>query len=88
MASLKFRVKGGKIVICSAYAPHSGKPPEDRQHYFQELTQFIGSLSCHGPVFLCGDLNARLHFQRPGEEAIIGRYVFGNPHAQHNPESN
>eukprot|EP00959_Pyramimonas_sp_CCMP1952_P015781 333843-Pyramimonas_sp.AAC.2 len=49
MASLKLRVVGDKILVCSAYAPHSGKPPSERQTFFQELNTFLGSLSCHGP---------------------------------------
>ena len=39
-------------------------------------------------MFLCGDLNARLHRRRPGEETALGEHIFGNPHAQRNPVSN
>eukprot|EP00959_Pyramimonas_sp_CCMP1952_P391600 8206354-Pyramimonas_sp.AAC.1 len=61
---------------------------EERRDFFQELDRFLGALSCHGLVFLCGDLNARLHRRRPGEETALGEHIFGNPHAQHNPVSN
>eukprot|EP00959_Pyramimonas_sp_CCMP1952_P144964 3034829-Pyramimonas_sp.AAC.1 len=88
MAPLKLRVRGGKIAICSAYAPHSGKPFVDRQAFFSDLAGFLGSHSAHGPVLLFGDFNARMHRRFPREEDVLGPFIFGNPQAQHNPESN
>ena len=60
MASLKLRVQGGKAAFISAYAPHSGKRFDERQQFFQEVSDFLSQTSCHGPKFLMGDLNARL----------------------------
>ena len=33
MASLKVRVLGGKTTVCSIYAPHSGKPLQERMEF-------------------------------------------------------
>ena len=38
-ASLKLRVPGGKMVICSLYAPHSGKSFEERQTFFSNSSR-------------------------------------------------
>ena len=78
-ASLKIRVSGGKLVITSAYSPHSGKPYTDRQAFYDELSAHIANQSFHGFQMVLGDFNARLHRAFPGEEEILGPYVFGNP---------
>ena len=88
MASLKIRVQGGKMVICSVYAPHNGKPFQQRQHFFHDLSRFLGKISSHGPILLLGDFNSRLHRHFTGEENIIGPYVFGDRAAQYNPRCN
>ena len=88
MACLKLRVVGGKAAICSTYAPHSGKPAADRQHFYSELGGFLGKISRHGPLLVLGDFNARLHRRFPNEEQIIGPYMFGSPGAAYNAASN
>ena len=37
MATLKLRIRGGKASICSVYAPHSGKPADERRNFYNEL---------------------------------------------------
>ena len=60
MTSLKIRVPGGKINLCSIYAPHPGKTLDERQTFYQSLAEWIASISGHGPLVLLGDMNARL----------------------------
>ena len=88
MAYLKLRVVGGKMMICSAYAPHSGKAFEDRRAFYSDLSTFLSGVSSRGPLLVRGDFNVRLHRRFPQEEAIMGPYVFGNPAAEYNPSSN
>ena len=76
LASLKVRVKGGKAVFFSAYAPHSGKPFLGRQCFFQNFAEEVSKTSSHGPKVLLGDWNARLYRPLPGESDIIGPHVF------------
>ena len=87
-ASLKLRVPGGKMVICSLYAPHSGKPFDERQTFFQATAEWMNSLSRHGPLLALGDFNARLHKMHAGESHLIGPHIFGNKNAYFNAESN
>ena len=49
---------------------------------------FLGSASRHGPLLLLGDFNVRLHRKFPGEESILGEYVFGKHTAQYNAAAN
>ena len=70
-ASLKLRVPGGKMVICRLYAPHSGKPFDERQTFFQASAEWMNSLSRHGPLLALGDFNARLDKMYAGESHLI-----------------
>ena len=52
-ASLKLRVLGGKMVICSLYAPHSGKPFDERETFFSsscKVDEFTFSSWSHAGV--------------------------------------
>ena len=64
--------------VLSPYAPHTGYDFSDRQNFFHALAEFVISQSTHGPKLICGDFNARLFRQLPGEEDVIGPYVYEN----------
>ena len=55
VAYVKLRVKGGKAVIFSAYAPHNERPFDERQTFYSELQDAYHSTSCHGLKVICGD---------------------------------
>ena len=80
-ACLKTRVPGGKMCILPAYAPHSGRPYDERQKFFQDLQVLYNAVSSNGPKLIFVDFNARLHLQLPGEESVIGPHVFGDKQA-------
>ena len=82
------RVPGGKMVVCSLYAPHQGKPFEERLQFYQSSSEWIGKLSRHGPLLVLGDFNARLHTRFATEEHRLGEYIFGYTSAEPHPESN
>ena len=45
LASLKFKVRGGKLALISAYDPHSGRPHDERQEFYNELSDFYRKVS-------------------------------------------
>ncbi|CAK0815797.1 unnamed protein product [Prorocentrum cordatum] len=49
MASLKLRVPGDNVPVFSIYAPHNGKPYEERFNFYSELSSFLSSASGNGP---------------------------------------
>ena len=67
--------------LISAYAPHNGHPYELRQAFFADLSESITKGQVHGPTLVLGDLNSRLHYRCPDEEAVMGPHAFGNAHA-------
>ena len=88
LASLKIRVTGGTLVVISAYAPQSGRPPAERQDFFHELQEVHKNAKAHGATLILGDLNARIHHTSPDEDDIFGPHVFGNPAAIHTATGN
>ena len=76
IACVKLKVRNGKLALISAYAPHSGRPYDERQNFFTQLDCAYQRTSVNGPRIVFGDLNARLHDCLPGEEDVIGDFVF------------
>lgn len=88
MASLKIRIQGGKMVVVSAYAPHSKYLLSKRQPFYQQLAEFVHSLSAHVPKLIYGDMNSRLYQRQPGEEEYFGPYIFSNGDIEIKADSN
>ena len=88
IACLKVRVRGGKLALLSAYAPHSGRPFDERQRFFTQLDQAYQRTSVNGMRLVFGDLNARLHIRLPGEEDLIGDFVYETGRAATERNSN
>ena len=57
---IKLRCSGGKTNIISAYAPHSGRPFDERLAFFENLKGFYEAMQTHGPTIVFGDMNSRL----------------------------
>ena len=76
IASLNLRVRGGKVVLISAYAPHGGHPYEDRNDFFSSLSDTYLRLSSHSQKNVIGDLNARVANVQPGKEHVVGPFLF------------
>ena len=88
MSSLKLRTSGGKVALISAYAPHAGRPFEERFGFFQQLCGFWRSISVNGPRICFGDFNSRLYCKLAGEEDHIGQFYFQNRMATLRPDLN
>jgi len=88
LCSIRLRISGGTAVFMSAYAPQSGRSYESRQEFFDDLEEFYMQEKTHGPCYILGDMNARLHTVRNGEHDVMGPAVFGNPKAKPDATSN
>ena len=86
LASLKFRVKSGKVGIISAYAPHNLKPYDERRRFYMELGKLLDKTSVNGSKYILGDLNAKIGQRRAAEENALGPHCYGTE-AVHGVES-
>ena len=59
-----------------------------RSAYYDKLFECLERYRAHGPSIIIGDLNARLHVCKAGEDKTLGPYTFGNPNANWHPNSN
>ena len=76
LANIKIRIPGGKMTIITAYAPHAGRPFDERFEFFQNLSELWLNSSAHGPKICYGDFNARLYQRFADEHHIIGDHFF------------
>ena len=64
------------LTIISAYAPQAGRTTEEKDTFYQALDSAMED-NKHSATLILGDFNARLRACLDGEEAIMGRHVFG-----------
>ena len=79
---VRLKVGGERWVIISAYGPGSERCEEERNGFWEELSECIGSFEERERVVVLGDLNARV-----GEEPVEGVIgEFGVPGVNENGE--
>lgn len=74
---IEFEAAGGPLHIVNFYAPHMGRPPNERIKFYEDMSDEIKTNRKYKKFIALGDFNARLHARRHGEDGIIGDYVFG-----------
>ena len=55
IATIKLRVRGGRLAIVNGYAPHNGQPHDVRQQFYSHLSEVYSSTGCHGMKMIIGD---------------------------------
>lgn len=79
LACLRLRVKGGLLNVLSAYAPHSGHSYQVRKLFFDDLLSQWKPTGAHTCCIALGDFNAKLFGRMPGEQDVLGAFVFPSP---------
>ena len=79
IAELRIRVPGGTLKILSCYAPHSKKPYDVRKNFYHDLLSNRKISTSHVSTMVLGDFNAKLFHRLPGEEDLLGDFVFTSP---------
>ena len=78
LIQIKFHNHGPDLSFISQYAPHSGRPQEEKNHHWETLQNIIMDRPQNSPTYVLGDANARLHgCVNEVEEQCIGHHVFG-----------
>ena len=69
---------GPDIRLINHYAPHSGRPHEEKTHHWETLENILDHHSRTIPTYILGDANARIHGRISEiENECVGRHVFG-----------
>jgi exonuclease III len=77
MMKLKISAKGRKYYILNLYAPHSGRPNDEKQNFWDLLNHQCEAHAGSTPCFIVGDMNARIHGKQVSEFDIMGHHTFG-----------
>ena len=64
---VQLKITGGLFSVVGVYAPHEGRPYDEKEAFYESLSVTLHSLSRDGPLGLCGDLNCKLNFRNVGE---------------------
>jgi len=57
---LKMVLDNGLMNVLTLYAPHSGKPEEEKENFWNELFHFVSCILQNGMVVLAGDMNGHV----------------------------
>ena len=75
--AIQFSAAGGPIKFTNYYAPQSGRPPNERTKFYDEMSDKISKGKKYVKNIYLGDFNARLHGRRRHEEGVVGNFIFG-----------
>ena len=71
-------VLGKKVVhVFSTYAPQAGRPEEEKQEFWENLTDEVTEVPLSEGVLLGGDLNGHVGSERSGFEDVLGPFGIG-----------
>ena len=73
---VQIKITGGLFTLFGVYAPHEGRPLDERSDFHNDMADCIAAVARSGPVGVCGDLNCHLNYRLAGEEAALGPYLF------------
>ena len=66
-----------KITLIEVYAPHQGRPQEEKDAFYQTLQDTL-DLSADGDKIVLGDLNAHVGMERTGVREVLGAFGAGD----------
>ena len=77
LMAMKLKVNGFILNIVSAYAPQVNNSMEEKNDFWEDLDQLIGSVTKEERIVLGADLNRHVGKGNIGDEKIMGRYGAG-----------
>ena len=77
LMAMKLQVKRSILNIISAYAPQVSNSMVEKNHFWEDLDEFIESVSKQERIVLGADLNGHVGEGNIGYEEIMGRYGAG-----------
>ncbi len=74
---IKIEAKGMNYTFINAYAPHSARPANEKQMFWNKLESRCNQIQRKSPTYIIGDFNARLYGRQISEHDIMGPFIFG-----------
>ena len=61
----------------SAYAPQVGRPREEKERFWIQLSEVMEKIADAEKIIISGDLNGHVGDKRGGFERVLGKYTYG-----------
>jgi len=78
---LKIVLDNGLLNVLTVYAPHSGKPEEEKENFSNEVFDLVSCIPQNEIVVLAGDMNGHVRSNSVGYDGTHGSYGFGDRNA-------
>jgi len=75
--SIRMRTRTGYITVISAYAPTLLASDEDKDEFYQQLSDLLWNIPASHDIALLGDFNARIGADADSWTSVIGRFGVG-----------
>jgi hypothetical protein len=69
--------EGPGLVIIGAYAPHEGRPIEEKEEFYKQLDKRCWKITKKKELLCIGDFNVRWHARRDHEHDTLGPFTVG-----------
>jgi len=71
----------GLLNIITVYAPHSGKPEEEKESFWNEVFHLVSCIPQNEMVVLAGDINGHIGSSNVGYDGTRGGFGYGDRNA-------
>jgi len=78
---LKMFLDNGLLNVLTVYAPHSGKPEEEKESFWNELFHLVSCIPQNEMVTLAGDMSEHVGSSNVGYDGTHGGFGYGNRNA-------
>ena len=78
---LKMILDNSLINVLTVYAPHLGKPEEEKENFWNELFHLVSCIPQNEMVVLTGNMNGHVVSNSVGYDGTHGGYGFGDRNA-------
>ena len=77
MIEIEFKMSGPPLVIIGVYAPHAGRPIEEKESFYTYLNNRLDEIADCKEILAIGDWNVRFQARREREQHVLGPFIFG-----------
>ena len=67
--------------VFTVYAPHSGKPDEEKENFWNEVFHFVSCIPQNEMVVFAGDMNGHIGSINVGYDGTHGGFGYGSSNA-------